>query len=219
MIDRKTLWITLALAALMLTAAVWRIALLPDWTEFPLGNGRMLHHSYFALFLFVPPFWMIVALGIVAARNWLARGVAESIRPWTRWHSTLLIAGGALMTAMQFSIVARSLSTDDILNPMMMTRIFTVATGVLMIATGNRLPKLPWLASRLAILDLPPAQGAELLRFQGWLNVCVGAAFVLAGAFFPFRFMFPVMFGTVTATLIVTQLRRTQLKRERSKGL
>ena len=216
MIDRKTLWITMSLSVIMLAAAVWRIALLPDWMEFPAGNGRTLHHSYFAFFLFLPPLWMIVSLGFVAARNWLARSAAKNVRPWTKWHGTLLIAGGLLVTAMQFSIIARSLSTNDILNPMVMTRIFTVATGVLMIATGNRLPKLPWLASRLEILDLPPAQGAELLRFQGWLNVCVGAVFILAGAFLPFRLTFAIMLGTVTATFIVILIRRAQLKRERS---
>lgn len=213
MIDRKTVWITSALTFAMLIAAIWRIALLPDWMEFPLGNGRTLHHSYFALFLFVPPLWIIGALGLVAARRWLIRSSVENIRPWKKWHSLLLICGGVLMTAMQFSIIARSLSTNNILNPMVMTRIFTVATGVLMIATGNRLPKLPWLTSRLNILSLPPAQGAEFLRLQGWLNVCVGTAFVLAGALLPYRLAFAVMLGTLTATFIVIVIRRVQLKR------
>jgi len=218
MIDRKTLWITSALAAIMLAAAVWRIALLPDWMEFPVGNGRTLHHSYFALFLFVPPLWMAFFLGVVEIRRWMARGAAENIRPWKKWHSLVLISGGVLVTAMQFSIIARSLSTGDILNPFAMTRIFTVATGLLMIAAGNRLPKLPWLASRLTILDLPSAKGAELLRFQGWLNVCVGVVFVLTGAFFASHLLL-VMLSTVTAALIVVQIRRAQLKREQSSGL
>jgi hypothetical protein len=215
MIDRKTLWITLTLATIMLAAAAWRIALLPDWMEFPAGNGRTLHHSRFALFLFMPPLWMLAFLVIVAIKRRMRSGAREDFRPWAKWHGVQFIAFGVLVTAMQFFLIARSLGIADTLNPLAMVRTSVVATGILMIVTGNRLPKLPWLASRLKILELPPAQGAEFLRFCGWVQVGMGIIFVLGGAFLPYKLMMSVMLGVTVSVLIIAPLRRVQLKRER----
>jgi hypothetical protein len=68
-------------------------------------------------------------------------------------------------------------------------------------------------------LELPPAQGAEFLRFSGWLQVSMGTIFVLGGAFLPYKLMMSVMLGVTVSVFIIAPLRRAQLKRERRNRL
>ena len=209
MTDRKTLMIAAAFIAVTLAAAIGRIVLPPDLTLFPGATA----HSYKAFALFSAPVWLIVFTVLLLARGWLSRNPADEIRPWQSQGRLLLIVCGGLVTVMQFFMIARSLGMA-LADPLIIVRAGFALIGALMVVTGNQLPKLPWLRHRVKMLELEPAQGAKLLRFNGWMTVGCGACLVVFAYALPPPRIVPAVCLLLLCVMTLTILRRVQLKRE-----
>lgn len=212
MMDRRAYWISGALVVAMLTATIWRIVLLPDWTQIPFwGAGRAA-----VLMLFCAPCCVMFVGGSLAFKGWISRGSKEVKQSWVRWGSSLLIVYSLICTALQFVILARSFGLAKTLDEVTVVRTGFVLLGVLLVVVGNQLPKLPWLEARIGVLRLDVAQGAKFLRYRGWVTVVVGIGVVIAGSLMPLRliipFLIPLLLGGFAATVLLrAQLTRKQL--------
>jgi hypothetical protein len=210
MIDRKAYWVSGALVAAMLTATIWRVVLLPDWTQIPaFGAGRAA-----VLMFFCAPFCVIFVGGGLIFKGWISKGSKDVKQSWVRWGSSLLIVYSLICTALQFVILARSLGMAQTLNEVTVVRTGFVLLGALLVVIGNELPKLPWLETRTKILRLDAAQGAKFLRFRGWIAVVIGLCVVVGGAFLPLQLIIPCFLPLFFAGLAATIVLRTQLTRK-----
>lgn len=210
MIDRKAYWISGALVAAMLTATIWRIVLLPDWTQIPFfGAGRVA-----VLMLFCAPFCVIFVVGQLAFRGWISKGSKDVKQSWVRWGSSTLIVYSVICAALQFVILARSLGIAKTLDEVTVVRTGFVLLGALLVVMGNQLPKLPWLETRIKILRLDAAQGATVLRYRGWITVVVGIGVIIGGSLLPLQLIIPVFLALFLAGLAANILLRTQLHRK-----
>jgi hypothetical protein len=193
MIDRKGLWVLLLLCLAMIAAAVWRLSLLPDWTQMPMPTPKgLVAKSGFVLF--IAPLALLFMIAVFAVQKWLIPGPGEALAVWYRRTWLLPAAGGAAMVLMQAFIISRSLGYRLGLDPQAVTRTMMVVTGILVILLGNVRPKLPRLSKRFAILDLDPWQSARNSRFAGRMSVAMGLAVVIAAVLLPLRAVTPAIF-------------------------
>lgn len=200
MINRKAFWIALALVAAMLAAAVWRISLLPDWTHLPrYGVNGVAMSPVSSAILFVAPGVVLFFMARLTWRARTARNPGESLQPWKKYGSVFLVLISVIVTLAQTFIITRSLGLLLTMNP----RVLLVIMGLLSMAISNALPKLPWLHSRIAFLDLDPDKGARFLRYKGWLGVFLGLAVVLSGLFLPFNVISPVVLSMAAVVVII----------------
>jgi hypothetical protein len=210
MIDRKAYWISGVLVVAMLTATIWRIALLPDWTQIPsFGSGRIA-----VLLLFCAPLCVIYVVGQLAFTGWISKGSKDVKQSWMRWGSSSLIAYSLICTALQFVVLARSLGMAKTLNPETIVRTVFVLVGALLVVMGNQIPKLPWLEARIGILRLDSTQGAKCLRFGGWVVVVMGIGVAIGGSLLPLQLITLFFLSLFLGGLATTILLRTQLKRK-----
>jgi len=214
MIDREAFLISGVFLTVMLVAATWRVAMLPDWTLYSAIGGSTAAHTYHALRLFFAPLWLALFMGLIAIRGWVKRGTKDELYPWRRQGDLMLIFCGALVTASQLFMIARSLGLATTVDPLTISRAGFVLIGSLITVTGNHLPKMPWLQSRVKILSLSSEQGAKFLRFSGWLSVIAGVSIVICGALLPAKLIGPVMSVISFGVIGISVLRRMHLKRE-----
>jgi hypothetical protein len=193
MIDRKGLWILGLLCLAMTAAAIWRLSLLPDWTQMPMPSPKgMVTKS--GLVLFIQPLTLLFAITVFAVQKWLVTGPSEALAAWYRRTRLLPMVTGVCLALMQAFIISRSLGYGLGLDAQAMTRTIIVMTGVLVILLGNVRPKLPRLSKRFAMLDLDPWQSARNSRFAGQMTVVMGLAVVAAAVLLPLRAMTSTIF-------------------------
>lgn len=186
MIDRKTLWILILLILAMTAAAIWRLSLLPDWTQMPMPTPKG-PVTKSGLVLFIHPLTLLFVVGTFAAQKWLVTGPSEALTAWYRRTRPLPIVMGVIMVLMQTFMIGRSLGYGLGLDAQAMSRTIMVVTGILVIILGNARPKLPRLSKRFAALNLDPWQSARNSRFTGRITVAFGLAIVIAAVLLPLR--------------------------------
>ncbi|MGA7711529.1 MAG: hypothetical protein WCA81_06475 [Rhizomicrobium sp.] len=215
MISRSALLISGALLFAMLVATIARLMLLPDWTHIPFfGPGGMPVSPMNSLGLIIAPSCVLFVGGGLALRKWLSKASPEAARSWTKWGSFTLIVYSAICTALQFFILTRSLGVGLALNPTNIGRAGIVLIACLLIVLGNDMPKLPWLETRIESLNLDPARGALLMRFNGRMVVLMGIAFIIVACASPTLKIAPWVFAITAAGVVVVQARRLLLRRD-----
>jgi len=193
MIDRKGLRILILLCLAMTAAALWRLSLLPDWTQMPMPTpkGPVTKNG---LVLLIAPLSLLFMVVVFAAQKWLVTGPGEALAAWYRHTRLLSMVMGVIMVLMQTFIIGRSLGYGLGLDAQAISRITMVVTGILVIILGNVRPKLPRLSKRFAALDLDPWQSARNGRFTGRTTVAFGLAVVIAAVLLPPRATTPTVF-------------------------
>ncbi len=213
MINRKAIWITAVFVIVMVAAAIWRLSLLPDWTLFTYTGASTTRHTTYWTGLFQPPSWVLLFMGLLAASGFNKSGPKDEVHAWKNWYSFLLISFGVIVSAIQFLTIARSLGVTSALDPIAVDRAEIALLGLLIIVTGNQLPKLPWLQSRIALLQLAPVQGENYLRVRGRLIVVTGIAVVVSASLMSVKLVAPVIIVVALGCVGVSILWRVQLKR------
>jgi hypothetical protein len=193
MIDRRALWISIALIVAMVAGTVWRLSLLPDWHIMPIDgpNGT---HRINSLMIFSQPFALTLATVSLYGRKWLLSGSEEAEAPWRRWGTRFLVVFGVLVGLMQAFLLAGSLGYLT-MDGKIFAQATMAATGILMMAAGNTFPKLPWMSMRLRAFRLDPWQQNRHLRFVGKMMVAFGAYFVLLAFALPLFKLLPHRMG------------------------
>jgi hypothetical protein len=215
MIDRKALGILILLCLATTAAAIWRLDLLPDWTQLPIVTPRG-PSTQNGLVLFVPPLSLLFMITIGLAMNWLFSGPDEAIQIRQR-RSRLLLLGTGVMTALaQAVIISRSLHLGLWLNPATLARAVVGVGGILTVMYGNIVPKLPRVSKRFAALNLDPWQSARSRRVAGWMTVALGLAMITVAVLLPLRAMAPTALALCAAYYCVCIWHFTRLKREPS---
>ncbi|MGN6516463.1 MAG: hypothetical protein ACTHLR_11565 [Rhizomicrobium sp.] len=217
MIDRRALLISVALLALMLGAAAWRVALLPDWTHFPyyLPDRTLVERN--TLWLLVAPTCVAIVAGIFARNARRAVASPRAAGPWTRWGNTLLIVYSAICTLLQAFILARSLGLAPAIDPTAVGRIGLVLLAGLLVVSANVMPKLPlvqWRSKR----NLDPARLGQLMRFSARMQVLTGIAVMAVAVFvrLPVKGT-PIVFAIIASSILVQFVRGWQMRREQAR--
>jgi hypothetical protein len=201
MIDRKAFWISGALVAAMLAAALWRVTQLADWTQWP-------HHGSAPLWL-TSTAWLLVAPGevvlsmiLLATRMRKVDAPDKTLQPWRKWGGSYLVAISVIMTLLQAFIIAGSLRLLAPIAPVLFLRGMFIVSGLLLAVMSNGLPKLPWLPSRFALTEIGPDKGAKLLRFRGQMGFLFGLGAIIAGLL-PLSMMRPAVISMAIAGALV----------------
>ena len=207
MIDRSTFRTVMALVAIMLAAAAWRVSMLSDWTRLPRygADGVALPPGNSAALL-ISPGLIVFFLIVMAVGRRMSTASDRDRAPWRKWARLNLIGFVAICAAQQAYIIARSLGLMTALSPALYARTLFVVSGLLLLVIGNVMPKLPWLGSRIWFFNLDRDQGAQLQRLRGWLVVALGLFVTLGGLFLPLKIVPPLLFSLWTAAAIVLLL-------------
>jgi hypothetical protein len=213
MIDRKTLWYLILLCLAMTAAAVWRLSLLPDWTQMPMvtPHGPRIRSG---LILFMQPLCLLFMLAVFGVRKWLISAPDEALAVWYRRGRLLPMAAGTLTALAQVFLISRSLGHGLDLNPEAFARIIMAVTGMLVIMQGNILPKLPRLSRRFAALNLDPWQSARSQRFGARITVAFGLFVMIAAVLLPLRATTPIFLVLALAFYAALIWYFLRLKRE-----
>lgn len=215
MIDRKALWISGLIFLAMTCVALWRLSLLPDWTQLPMttpGGPRIVS----GLMLFAPPLSLLLVVAILFARNLTRSGPEEAVARWRHWYGVLIL-GNAVMTGLaQAFFIARSLGALSAWNAHALTQVMMVAMGLLLAVMGNALPKMPFLAARFRPLRLDPFQWNRHLRFAGKLAVGMGLLIAVGVPLLPARMVQPTVIGMSLAMTVASFWHRARMRRQPS---
>jgi len=177
MIDPKTVLAPLALIALMLIAAAWRIFMLDDWTTLALGNATSLP----SLLLFVFPAGSAIVVG---ALYWDGRGARTraseaKLAPWRKWGQSLSIAYCAGLLLLQGLLIGQSLHIDMPFDPSVIARGLGLLLAIMALLAINQIPKLPWFEPRIAPGgELGPIYGPRYVRIHSRITVVVMLAVI-----------------------------------------
>jgi hypothetical protein len=196
MIDRKALWICIAVFVATTGAAIWQVSLLPDWRHMPLG-GPGSHDTVSGLVLFATPASLLLFL-LSPFIQWLALP-KESLPSLRRWSGKWIVSMSVVMALLQAFVLTRSLG---IVSPsgLGMARGGSVIIGVMFMVMGNITPKMP-VPPRRNSIELDSWDASRMLRFGGKLLVGLGLAFVLGGILLP-----PEYWARVFGSLMLTAL-------------
>jgi hypothetical protein len=211
MIDRKALWIFIAVILAMTGAAIWQLSLLQDWRHMPFG-GPGSHNIVSGLVLFAVPaslllFWVSPLI------QWLALP-KETLPSLRRWSGKWIVSMSVFVALLQAFVLTRSLGLVSPSN-LGIARGGSVMIGVMFMIIGNITPKMP----------VPPQRNSfqpdswkvsRMLRFGGKLLVGLGLAFVLGGILFPLEYWEPVFASLMLAALAAGIWYRMKLRHERS---
>ena len=196
MIDRKALWIFIAVFLAMTGASIWQLSLLPDWRHMPLG-GPHSHNTVSGLILFAAPASLLLFM-VSPFIQWLALP-KEALPSLRRWSGKWIVSMSVFMALLQAFVLTRSLGLVSPSN-LGMARGGSVMIGVMFMIIGNIAPKMP----------VPPQRNSfqpdswkvsRMLRFGGKLFVGLGLAFVLGGILFPLEYWESV-FGSLMLTAL-----------------
>ena len=211
MIDRKALWIFIAVILAMTGATIWQLSLLPDWRHMPLG-GPGSHHTASGLVLFAAPaslllFWVSPFI------QWLTLP-KETLPSLRRWSGKWIVSTSVFMALLQAFVLTRSLGLVSPSN-LGMARGGSVMIGVMFMIFGNIAPKVPVPPQRNSF-QLDSWKVSRMLRFGGKLFVGLGLAFVLGGILFPLEYWESV-FGSLMLTALAAGVWYSiKLRHERS---
>jgi hypothetical protein len=211
MIDRKALWIYIAVILAMTGATIWQLSLLPDWRHMPLG-GPGSHNTVSGLVLFAAPVSLLLFM-VSPFIQWLSlpRETLPSLR---RWSGKWIVSMSVLMALLQAFVLARSLG---MVSPSGLgtARGGSVMIGIMFIIIGNITPKMPVPPQRNSFQP-DPWTVSRRLRFGGKLFVGLGLVFVLGGILLPIEYWEPV-FGSLMLTALAAGIWYSiKLRHERS---
>jgi hypothetical protein len=196
MIDRKALWIFIAVILAMTGATMWQLSLLPDWRHMPLG-GPGSHNTVNGLVLFAAPVSLLLFM-VSPFIQWLALP-KETLPSLRRWGGKWIVSMSVLMALLQAFILMRSRGLVSPSN-LDVARGGSMMIGIMFIIIGNITPKMPVPPQRNS-LQPDPWMVSRRLRFGGKLFVGVGLVFVLGGIVLPIEYWEPV-FGSVMLTAL-----------------
>jgi hypothetical protein len=211
MIDRKALWIFVAVFLAMTGTAIWQLSLLPDWRHMPLG-GPGSHNTVSGLVLFAAPaslllFWVSPFI------QWLALP-KETLPSLRRWSGKWIVSMSVFMALCQAFALTYSLG---IVSPsgLGIARGGSVMIGIMFMIIGNIAPKTPVPPQRNSF-ELDSWNANRMFRFGGKLLVGLGLAFVLGGILFPLEYWESV-FGSLMLTALAAGIWYSiKLRHERS---
>jgi hypothetical protein len=169
MIDRKALWIFIAVLLAMTSVSFWQLSLLPDWRHVPLGAPAS-HNTVSSLILFAPPASLLLCM-VSPFIQWLALP-KEALPSLQRWSGKWIVSMSVLMALCQAFGLTCSLG---IVSPsgLATARGGSVMIGIVFMIFGNIAPKTP----------VPPQRSSfgpnswtvnRMLRFGGKLFVGLG---------------------------------------------
>jgi hypothetical protein len=211
MIDRKALWIFIAIFLAMTGASVWQLSLLPDWRHIPLG-GPGSHNTVSGLILFAAPASLLLFM-VSPFIQWLALP-KESLPSLRRWSGRWIVSTSVFMALLQAFVLTRSLGLVSPSN-LGVARGGSVMIGVMFLIFGNIAPKVPVPPQRNSF-QLDSWKVSRMLRFGGKLFVGLGLAFVLGGILFPLEYWESV-FGSLMLTALAAGVWYSiKLRHERS---
>ena len=196
MIDRKALWIFIAVILAMTGATIWQLSLLPDWRHMPLG-GPGSHNTVSGLVLFAAPASLLFCW-VSPLIQWLALP-KETLPSLRRWSGKWIVSMSVFMALLQAFVLTRSLGLVSPSN-LGMARGGSVMIGVMFMIIGNIAPKTPVPPQRSSF-QLDSWKVSRMLRFGGKLFVGLGLAFVLGGILFPLEYWESV-FGSLMLTAL-----------------
>jgi hypothetical protein len=211
MIDRKALWIFIAIILAMTGATIWQLSLLPDWRHMPLG-GPASHNTVSGLVLFAAPVSLLFLM-VSPFIQWLALP-KETLPSLRRWSGKWIVSMSVLMALLQAFVLARSLG---IVSPsgLNTARGGSMIIGIMLIIIGNITPKMPVPPQRNSVQP-DPWTVSRRLRFGGKLFVGLGLVFVLGGVLLPIEYWEPV-FGSLMLTALAAGIWYSiKLRHERS---
>ena len=215
MIDRKALWFSITVILAITAALSWRLSLLPDWHKMPLdGPGRS--HTVDGLRLFMGPLALALVTACIYVRKYFVASIDESTRPWRRWANMFAIANCTILGLFSAIIIARSLGYGLAVDRPTIGRFMMVAMGVMVMAVGNALPKMPWLLMRPRWFQLDPWQQTRQLRFMGKMMVGLGLFVAISPWLLPPKMGLTVMLGLWLSMMAAALWYRAKLKRESS---
>jgi len=196
MIDRKALWIFIALFLATTGAAIWQLSLLPDWRHMPLG-GPGSHNSVSGLVVFATPVSLLLFM-LSPFIQWLALP-KESLPSLRRWSGKWIVSTSVVMAVLQAFVLARSLG---VVSPsgLGIARGGSVMIGIMFMIMGNISPKMPVPPLRSSF-EIDSWDASRMLRFGGKLLVGLGLAFVWGGILLP-----PEYWAQVFGSLMLTAL-------------
>ena len=218
MIDRKALWIALAIGFAMAAALAWRLSLLPDWHRMPLGGSD--GKTTDGLKLFLGPGSVILVTLVLYFRKFIVTGSEETLQSWRRWSNRFAIANSVIIGVFFAFLLARSLGQAMPLEPPAMSRALLALMGVFFMVMGNALPKLTGLSQlRLRRLQLDPWQQNRHYRFIGKVIVAMGVLVVGLAVFQPLlatSMMSHIVHGSLVLMVAAILWHYAKVKREPS---
>jgi hypothetical protein len=211
MIDRKALWIFIAVFLAMTGTAFWQLSLLPDWRHLPLG-GPGSHNTVSGLVLFAAPASLLLFM-VSPFIQWLALP-KETLPSLRRWSGKWIVSTSVFMALCQGFALTCSLG---IVSPsgLGIARGGSVMIGIMFMIIGNIAPKTPVPPQRNSF-ELDSWNASRMFRFGGKLLVGLGLAFVLGGILLPLEFWESV-FGSLMLTALAAGIWYSiKLRHERS---
>jgi hypothetical protein len=196
MIDRKALWIFIAVFLAMTGASIWQLSLLPDWRHMPLG-GPHSHTTVSGLILFAAPASLLLSM-MSPFIQWLELP-KEALPSLRRWNAKWIVSFSVLLGLLQAFVLMRSLG---IVSPsgLATARGFSVMIGIMFMIVGNIAPKTP-VPPRRTSFQTDSWTVSRMFRFGGKLFVALGLAFVLGGILLPLEYWQSV-FGSLMLTVL-----------------
>ncbi len=216
MIAHKTLWFLITLVAAMTAAAIWRISLLPDWTQVPFVAGRNGPHNEHGIWFFVTPLCVLLMTGIALGTKWLVNGPQDAVQAHQRSNTLVLLGTAIVATLMQAFMIARSLGYGAQLDGEVVSRLVIIVVAILIILQGNALPKLPWITSRMPAFQLDAWQQTRARRFSGRASIAFGLVMIAAALLLDAGIIAPLVMGLVPLYLGALIWYSLKLKREPS---
>jgi hypothetical protein len=209
MIDRKALRIFGISLFAMIAATLLRLSLYPDWRQIPAGS----HNTVSGLFLFVPAGNLLFMM-TVPFYHWLTSS-KETLPARRRWSGQWIVSWSVFAVLMQAFVLARSLG---LVSPsgIETARGGLVLIGIILMMTGNAIPKTPLPSHHNSTLELDLWQQSRMLRFTGKVLVGVGLAFALGGLFLPLELWQPIFLCLMLGALAAGIWYHVKLHREAS---
>lgn len=183
--DRKTLGIVLLFLVFLLAVSLWRISLLDGWMLPRFKNSGEAIAPVSALALLWCPASYLFSYLVLFVRDVFRKGREEDFRPYRARNAFMMAGSGLALSAMQLYIIVRSFGGPAPIESVMLVRFLLIFMGLVIVVTSNQVPKMPWLRSRIRLLDLDPLNGVKLLRFSGYAGVAGGLSFIVVALLTP----------------------------------
>jgi hypothetical protein len=210
MIDRRAMWIFIAVFLAMTGATLWQLSLLPDWRHIPFG-GPGSHNTVSGLVALAIPASLLL-IWVSPFIQWLALP-EETMPSLRRWSGKWIVSMSVFMALLQAFALTRSLG---IVSPsgLDIARGGSVMIGIMFMIVGNIAPKTP-VPPRRNSFELDSWNTNRMLRFSGKLLVGLGLAFVLGGILLPLKY-WESLFGSLMLTALAAGIwYRIKLRHER----
>jgi hypothetical protein len=196
MLDRRAMQVLSILILVMLGGDIWQVA----------------HAARGSMAPFAAPITMMVAAAVFVLKERRVVASAAAVAVWKTWGSFFLISCAAILTVFQLLPVFRSLGIS-MPSSVLLYRLLVAGFGLVIVVTGNRMPKLPPLEwRRPGGLSLGMAGQVAISRLAGWLGVSFGVMAIVSALFLPARLIAPVIVSLDLAMLVAILAKHRQLR-------